>query len=94
VSTIRFHPLGISAEARGETILEVAQRVGVPIATSCGGIGICTRCRITVLEGKEQLSERTMIERDQGRLNNFAENERLACQSCVEGDCTITTSYW
>lgn len=85
--------LSIEAEAE-ETILDAARRAGAPVGTSCGGLGICLRCRVTVLDGREGLTQPTMIERDQGRLNKFAENERLACQAVITGDCTVTTSYW
>ena len=95
MKTIRFNPLDLAAEAESdETILDVARRIGAPVGTSCGGLGICVRCRVTVLEGGERLTEPTMIERDQSRLNKFEENERLACQAVITGDCTVTTSYW
>lgn len=95
MSMIRFDPLRLVADVRtDETILDAARRVGAPVGNSCGGIGICRRCRVTVVEGAERLGTMTTIERDQARLSNFAGNERLACQTIVNGDCVITTSYW
>ena len=95
MSTIRFDPMRLIADVRtDETILDAARRVGAPVGNSCGGIGICRRCRVTVVEGSDRLGTMTTIERDQARLSNFARNERLACQTIVNGDCVITTSYW
>jgi ferredoxin len=82
-----FSPIGNSAVARpNETLLDAARRAGAPIGNSCGGIGICNRCRVRVVEGEQNLTPRTRFETDS--------EQRLACQAVVLGDCTITTSYW
>lgn len=95
MSVIRLPQLAREMEAHdGESILDAARREKVPIATSCGGLGICRKCRVTVREGSERLAPMTMIERDQARLAGFAADERLACQAVVRGDCAIGTSYW
>jgi ferredoxin len=84
---VTFSPLGNSAVAKlNETILDVARRAGAPIGNSCGGIGVCNRCRVRIVEGAENLTPRTRFESDA--------EQRLACQAVVLGDCTITTSYW
>lgn len=83
---VTFTPLGKSAAARpNETILDVARRAGAPLGNSCGGIGICGRCRIRVVEGAENLTPPTRFETGDGRL---------ACQAVVLGDATVTTTYW
>ncbi len=82
-----FSPLGNSAAAKpNETILDVARRAGAPIGNSCGGIGVCNRCRVRIVEGEQNLTPRTRFETDR--------EQRLACQAVVLGDCTVTTSYW
>ena len=84
---VTFSPLGNSAVAKhNETILDVARRAGAPIGNSCGGIGICNRCRVRIIEGSENLTPPTRFEVDP--------EQRLACQAVVPGDCTVTTSYW
>jgi ferredoxin len=82
---VSFSPIGNSAVAKRNE-LDVARRAGAPIGNSCGGIGICNRCRIRVVEGAENLTPRTRFETDS--------DSRLACQAVVLGDCTITTTYW
>lgn len=88
---VTFEPLGIRAEAKeNETVLDVARRAGVPLANSCGGVGVCARCRVRVVAGA--VSEPTSVELRFGR--GFEENERMACQAVVMGDCVVTTTYW
>jgi 2Fe-2S ferredoxin len=90
---VTFTPLGLSAEARSdETLLDVARRAGAPLGNSCGGVGVCARCRVRVVAGAGNLSEPTSVETRFSR--GFAEAERMACQSVVQGDCTVTTTYW
>jgi ferredoxin len=75
MAAITFTPLSIRAEARDEeTILDVARRSQTPLGSACGGIGVCARCRVRIVDG--------------------AEDERLACQAVVKGDCSVTTTYW
>jgi ferredoxin len=84
---VTFTPLDKKATAKAnETLLDVARRAGAPIGNSCGGIGICNRCRVRIVEGAENLTPPTRLEKDP--------EERLACQAVVLGDCIITTRYW
>lgn len=90
-----FTPLGRTAEAKtDETLLDVARRAGAPLGNSCGAVGICARCRVRVLTGAENLSPPTSIEVRFGTARGFEEDERMACQAVVQGDCEVTTTYW
>ena len=92
---VTFVRLGREAAAKeNETLLDVARRASVPLGNSCGGVGICARCRVTVLEGADQLSPPTSIESRIGSARGFAADERMACQAVVLGDCRVTTTYW
>ena len=92
---VSFTPLGLSAQARDdETVLDVARRAGAPLGNSCGGVGVCTRCKVRVLAGAENLSPPTSIETRFGSARGFAEDERMACQAVVGGNCEVTTTYW
>jgi ferredoxin, 2Fe-2S len=90
---VTFTPLGKEAAARDdETVLDVARRAGVPLGNSCGGVGVCARCKVRVLSGAENLSAPTSVE---GKFSkNFAADERMACQAVVQGNCEVTTTYW
>ena len=90
---VTFTPLGREAAAKeDESVLDVARRAGVPLANSCGGVGICARCKVRVISGSEHLSAPTSVETRFSR--GFAEGERMACQAVVAGDCEVTTTYW
>lgn len=92
---VTFVPLGRTATAKeNETILDVARRAAVPLGNSCGGVGVCARCRVRVLTGAENLSPRTTMEVRFGTDRGFAEDERMGCQAVVEGACAVTTTYW
>jgi ferredoxin len=93
-ATVRFEPLGIEGAALdNETILDVARRVSAPVGNSCGGTGICGRCRVTILEGEGNLSPATWIEQN-GEFDSLASRERLACQASPRGPVAVTTTYW
>ena len=90
---VTFTPLNLRAEARDdETVLDVARRAGAPLGNSCGGVGVCARCKVRVVSGAENLSEPTSVEVRFAK--GFAEGERMACQAVVRGECAVTTTYW
>ena len=92
---VTFTPLGLAAQAlENESVLDVARRAGVPLGNSCGGVGVCTRCKVRVLTGEENLSPPTSLELRFGAPRGFLPGERMACQSVVNGDCSVTTTYW
>lgn len=81
---VTFTPIHRAAIAKpDETILDVARRAGAPIGNSCGGVGVCGRCQVTIVEGA--VSPPTRFE---------SPEKRLACQIVVMGDCVVTTTYW
>lgn len=90
---VTFVPLGTAAAARDdETLLDVARRAGAPLGNSCGGVGVCARCKVRLVAGAENLTAPTSVE--QRFSKGFVEGERMACQAVVTGDCTVTTTYW
>jgi len=92
---VTFTPLAKTAEARSdETVLDVARRAAAPLGNSCGGVGICARCKVRVVAGAENLTPPTSVEARWAAARGFAEDERMACQAVVRGDCVVTTSYW
>ncbi|HET7707477.1 MAG TPA: 2Fe-2S iron-sulfur cluster-binding protein [Thermoanaerobaculia bacterium] len=92
---VTFTPLGRQEPARtDETLLDVARRASAPIGNSCGGVGVCARCRVRVVSGSENLTPPTEIETRIGSQRGLSTDERFACQAIVIGDCEITTTYW
>ena len=57
--------------------------------TNCGGAGQCTTCIVEVVEGLENLSPRTDLEKR--KFKNKPDNYRLACQTLVNGPVSVVT---
>lgn len=70
-------------------LLDLLNANEISINQSCGGFGICTTCRVFVLNGKASLSDRSEIELERAEERGFDENERLACQTEICGDVEI-----
>ena len=81
---VRFEPMGLEAECEpGETLFEVARRLGVPVATACVGNATCGLCRLKVVAGAEHLSPLNDGERKHLGNVYFITRQRLACQARV-----------
>jgi uncharacterized 2Fe-2S/4Fe-4S cluster protein (DUF4445 family) len=68
----------------GENLLEVAMKSGVHINASCGGNGVCGKCRVKILSGDAESPIHATIphwEYDAGA--------RLACMTTIRGDLSI-----
>ena len=74
---------------KGQTLLDAAQQCGAPVHTLCNGIGACVQGRVKVESNEENLSEPSALEKD--RMGNIFHltRERMACQTCVEGDIRV-----
>jgi uncharacterized 2Fe-2S/4Fe-4S cluster protein (DUF4445 family) len=82
---ITFLPHNISIDVpAGSSIIQAALDAGVHINASCGGEGVCGKCRILVEEGAvaEGISEKLSAE-------DIQSGYRLACRSVVSGDLTV-----
>jgi uncharacterized 2Fe-2S/4Fe-4S cluster protein (DUF4445 family) len=82
---VQFVPDNIAIKAKkGETILACAVHAGVYINSSCGGDGVCGRCKVIIKKGdfKTQPTGRvTQEEKKQGYV--------LACLTSVQGDLEV-----
>ncbi len=68
----------------GETLIRAAIEAGVHINASCGGEGVCGKCRVIIESGMVDggISERLSDE-------DLEKGYRLACQSVVQEDITV-----
>ncbi|MGI2909295.1 2Fe-2S iron-sulfur cluster-binding protein [Tolypothrix sp. VBCCA 56010] len=57
--------------------------------TNCGGGGNCGTCIVEIVEGMENLSQRTDTEKR--ILKKKPESYRLACQTVVNGAVSVVT---
>jgi len=75
---------GETLYSHGESILESLQNSGIYLQASCGGKGVCGRCKIRVIEGKIKTEVFFSIT-EQERAKGYV----LACQSYPESDIFI-----
>ncbi len=82
---VRFEPFGIEASApHNATLLETALAAGVHINASCGGQGVCGKCRVILEEGKVEggTSEKLSAQ-------DIENGVRLACRSRIVEDVVV-----
>ena len=84
--TVRFLPDEISVEAKaGENLLDVAARGGVFIPASCGGEGVCGKCKVKVVSGEVDKGAQNLIS-EQDRAEGYS----LACKTQILSDLTVS----
>ncbi len=66
----------------------------IPVASSCNGDGVCGKCRVQVLQGKENLSKPNDTEMFLKEKYQLKDDHRISCQVQVQGDIEIDTGYW
>lgn len=50
---VLFQPYQIEAEILpDETVIDLAMRLGIHINASCGGIGVCNKCKVFLESGE------------------------------------------
>ena len=95
-----FTPSGKRARvARGTTVLQAAQDLGVDLDSVCGGRAICGRCQVILSEGSfpkhgiesrpAHLSVLGENEIAYDEVEGLTENRRLGCSARLLGDAVI-----
>jgi ferredoxin, 2Fe-2S len=78
----------------GSNLMKALLDAGLPVASSCGGDGVCSKCHVKVLTGKENLSKETQEEQELREINDIPKGERISCQVIIIGDVSLETPYW
>jgi ferredoxin, 2Fe-2S len=78
----------------GDNLMKALLNHGHPVASSCLGEGVCSKCRIEILSGANNLSAETQLEIDLKARNKIDRNCRISCQTHILGDIKIDTPYW
>ncbi len=81
---VRFEPIGreINVDV-GTTILEAALKAGVYLNASCGGEGVCGKCKVKVKGEIDYRKTPALSEKE------YEDGFRLACQSKVKSDVVV-----
>lgn len=78
----------------GTNLMRALLQQGLPVASSCDGDGVCSKCRIKIIEGAANLSPEQDVEMILKEQNNVGRDYRISCQAEVQGDITVDTNYW
>jgi len=82
---VTFNPYGLTVEVQeGENLLRAALAAGVHINASCGGEGVCGKCRILLESGEMDSLRGGLMSDDEWDLGY-----RQACQSRVVSDVVV-----
>ncbi len=72
-----------------KVVLKILHENSVDWMHACGGKGRCTTCKMTVIEGQENLSSPSDFELKITKLGALKENQRLACQCKISGNISV-----
>ncbi|MEW6108084.1 MAG: ASKHA domain-containing protein [Nitrospirota bacterium] len=67
-----------------ESIYQALKNNGIYLVASCGGKGVCGKCRVKILEGKSRIESVGKL-----RKKDIDEKLTLACQTFPEGDLVV-----
>lgn len=82
---VTFNPYGLTIEvAEGENLLRAALQAGVHINASCGGEGVCGKCKILLESGEVDTFRGSLLTDEEWDLGY-----RQACQTKVVGDVVV-----
>ena len=82
---ITFLPYEVQIEVEdGDTLIRAAMEAGVHVNASCGGEGVCGKCRVIIENGTVEggISEKLSEE-------DLQKGYRLACQALVKSDLVV-----
>jgi uncharacterized 2Fe-2S/4Fe-4S cluster protein (DUF4445 family) len=86
---VTFQPLGKRVMIyAGATLLQAGMEGGIFFSSNCGGVGLCGRCRVKLLEGK--LEAPTEAERVRLSSEELQAGWRLACEARIAAPVVIS----
>ena len=87
---VKFMPSGEEHEIEfNETILHLAQRVGLHIQSVCKGLPSCAECRVQIIEGEHHVLPPSRKELDLIGTAHYVDMSRLSCQLRCFGDVEV-----
>lgn len=82
---VSFKPQNKSVSVpQGTDLLSAAIKCGIPMNTSCGGEGLCGKCRVVVVKGDIRTEASHFIKEEEKKRGVV-----LACQTIVESDLEV-----
>lgn len=75
---------------QNENLMDVLMQAGLPVASSCLGEGICSKCAVEL----NPQSQASGLEIKTLEKNKQSLNLRLCCQVFIDSDLTVRATYW
>ncbi len=79
----------ISVES-GKNLMDALLEAELPVASSCHGQGVCSKCFVTV----SPIGAHTELELKTLEKNKLDLSKRLCCQIFVTNDLSVEATYW
>lgn len=91
----RYGELKLTDELAESSLMDALLASGLPVASSCRGDGVCTKCRLRV-RPLEQNSVTPPSDFERGLLRKIGADpdERISCQTKVLGLIEVDADYW
>ena len=87
---VTFWPSGEHVDVMEETsLLEAATVIGESDILCCGITPACGKCRATILDGEERLTDPDELETSKRVRLRFLPGERFGCMARVLGDVEV-----
>jgi 2Fe-2S ferredoxin len=80
--------------SQGDNLMQSLLKNQVPVASSCNGDGVCAKCKVIIVSGKENLSLQNEVEIQLREKFQLRSDQRVSCQTQVLGDVLVDTTYW
>lgn len=88
--TVKFVPVDIEVGVEeNESLLSIAQKAGLTNVECCGMNPLCGKCKVSIVEGEDGLSEMRKKEEAYCRQNGFLPYQRLGCLARVSGNVEL-----
>lgn len=79
----------VDVSNQGLSLLDMAQRDGIPLFHECGGRARCSTCRVRIVSGAANVQPRTAVEARLASRLGWGDEIRLGCQTRVSGDVAV-----
>jgi ferredoxin, 2Fe-2S len=91
----KFGELSLADEPEETTLMDALLAHGLPVASSCGGDGVCTKCRLHVRPlSASSVNAPSKFEIGLLKKIGASNDERISCQTKVLGLIEVDADYW
>lgn len=80
---------------KGTNLWVALRRFGIPIGSSCSGVGVCGKCVVEITNvSHDAVNSPSELETYTIERQGLHSSSRLACLCRVAGDVSVRADYW